>query len=37
VGVSPALGGELGFEFTVDPGKVADTVGDIGDAITDLL
>ncbi|WP_367321343.1 hypothetical protein [Streptomyces sp. HUAS ZL42] len=37
VGVSPALGGELGFEFTVDPGKVADTVGDIGDAITSIF
>jgi hypothetical protein len=32
-GASPILGGELGFEFTVDPGKVADTAGDLVDAI----
>ncbi|MFE9838217.1 hypothetical protein ACFYP4_24210 [Streptomyces sp. NPDC005551] len=35
VGVSPALGGAVGFEFTVDPGKVADTVGDAADALGD--
>ncbi|MDT0491832.1 hypothetical protein ACIOD0_01660 [Kitasatospora albolonga] len=28
VGVSPGLGGSVGFEFTVDPGKFVDTVGD---------
>jgi hypothetical protein len=37
VGVSPALGGEVGFEFTIDPGKVVDTVGDIGDAIISVF
>ncbi|MFI6879352.1 hypothetical protein ACIBL6_38530 [Streptomyces sp. NPDC050400] len=28
-GVSPIVGGGLGMEFTVDPGKIADTTGDI--------
>ncbi|WP_163010765.1 hypothetical protein [Streptomyces dangxiongensis] len=34
VGLSPALGGELGFEFSVDPGKVADTAGDLAGAVS---
>ncbi|WP_406422835.1 hypothetical protein OH809_09485 [Streptomyces sp. NBC_00873] len=35
VGVSPALGGAVGFEFTVDPGKVVDTVSDAAGAVGD--
>ncbi|MFF4525605.1 hypothetical protein [Streptomyces bluensis] len=35
VGVSPILGGAVGFEVTVDPGKVADTVGSAADAVGD--
>lgn len=35
VGVAVGLGGEVGFEFTVDPGKIADTAGDAADAIGD--
>ncbi|MFF1910751.1 hypothetical protein ACFVYE_03685 [Streptomyces sp. NPDC058239] len=35
VGISPALGGAVGFEFTVDPGKVVDTVGDAAGAVGD--
>ncbi|WP_330459542.1 hypothetical protein OIB37_23330 [Streptomyces sp. NBC_00820] len=35
VGVSPILGGEVGFEFTVDPEKVAHTAGDLADAVGD--
>ncbi|MGY0018019.1 hypothetical protein [Streptomyces sp. cg35] len=35
VGASPIVGGGLGFEFTVDPGKVADTAGDLVGAIGD--
>lgn len=35
VGLSPALGGAVGFEFTVDPGKVVDTVGDAAGAVGD--
>lgn len=44
VGVSPIVGGAVGFEFTVDPGKIADTAGDaagavgaVGDAIGSLF
>ncbi|MDV9173222.1 hypothetical protein R6V09_24315 [Streptomyces sp. W16] len=33
VGLSPVLGGEMGFEFTVDPDKVTDTAGDLADAV----
>ncbi|MEU0602124.1 hypothetical protein ABZ484_28355 [Streptomyces sp. NPDC006393] len=33
VGISPALGGEVGFEFSVDPGKVAETAGDLAGAV----
>ncbi|MEU8674651.1 hypothetical protein [Streptomyces sp. NPDC048560] len=35
VGISPGLGGAVGFEFTVDPGKVVDTVGDAAGAVGD--
>ncbi|WLW51823.1 hypothetical protein [Streptomyces sp. YU58] len=35
VGVSPGLGGALGFEVTVDPGKVADTASDAANAVGD--
>ncbi|MFE9050660.1 hypothetical protein [Streptomyces rubiginosohelvolus] len=35
VGLSPALGGAVGFEITVDPGKVVDTVGDAAGAVGD--
>ncbi|PLW71638.1 hypothetical protein C0036_16760 [Streptomyces sp. DJ] len=34
-GVALGLGGQVGFEFTVDPGKVTDTVGDAADALGD--
>lgn len=34
-GVSPILGGSVGFEITVDPHKVSETVGDAADAIGD--
>lgn len=41
VGISPGLGGAVGFEFTVDPGKVVDTVGDaaswVGDGLGSLF
>ncbi|MEU7301876.1 hypothetical protein [Streptomyces sp. NPDC007206] len=33
VGLSPALGGEVGFDFSVDPKKVAHTAGDLADAV----
>ncbi|MDF3300954.1 hypothetical protein [Streptomyces tropicalis] len=33
VGLSPALGGELGFDFSVDPEKVAHTAGELADAL----
>ncbi|MCC9740333.1 hypothetical protein [Streptomyces sp. MNU89] len=36
-GISPIVGGALGFEFTVDPGKVADTAGDAADAVGDMF
>ncbi|GGY03699.1 hypothetical protein [Streptomyces djakartensis] len=35
VGVSPILGGAVGMEVTVDPGKIADTAGDAADAVGD--
>lgn len=35
VGVSPAIGGAVGFEITVDPRKVADTAGSAADAVGD--
>ncbi|MFJ4476136.1 hypothetical protein [Streptomyces xanthochromogenes] len=35
VGLSPALGGEVGVDFSVDPGKVVDTVGSLADAVGD--
>ncbi|MFI5878129.1 hypothetical protein [Streptomyces sp. NPDC051554] len=35
VGLSPLLGGEVGFEFTVDPDKVSHTAGDLADAVGD--
>jgi hypothetical protein len=36
-GVSPILGGGVGLEFTVDPGKVIDTVGDAAGAVGDAI
>lgn len=36
VGASPILGGKVGMEFTIDPGKVADTAGDAADAVGDV-
>ncbi|MFG2797629.1 hypothetical protein [Streptomyces pseudovenezuelae] len=36
-GLAFGLGGSVGFEFTVDPGKVADTVGDIADGLGSLV
>jgi hypothetical protein len=35
VGVSPIIGGAVGFEVTVDPGKIADTASDAADAVGD--
>ncbi|WP_210592868.1 hypothetical protein [Streptomyces sp. GESEQ-35] len=35
VGVSPILGGAVGFEVTVDPGKIADTAGDAANVVGD--
>ncbi|MEV0094782.1 hypothetical protein [Streptomyces sp. NPDC050738] len=35
VGVAVGLGGKLGFETTVDPGKIVDTAGDAADAVGD--
>ncbi|GGO34787.1 hypothetical protein GCM10012286_04420 [Streptomyces lasiicapitis] len=35
VGVSPIIGGAVGFEFTVDPDKVADAAGGAADALGD--
>lgn len=34
-GVSPILGGSVGFEITGDPDKLTDTVGDAADAMGD--
>ncbi|MFI1534248.1 hypothetical protein [Streptomyces anandii] len=34
-GVSPILGGAMGFEITVDPDKLSKTVGDAADAVGD--
>ncbi|WP_369232896.1 hypothetical protein AB5J56_13185 [Streptomyces sp. R21] len=36
VGAAVGLGGEVGFEITVDPGKVADTAGDAANAVGDM-
>jgi hypothetical protein len=36
-GAAFGLGYSQGFEFTVDPGKVGDTVGDIADGIGSLF
>ena len=36
-GLAFGLGGAVGFEFTVDPGKVGDTLGDIADGIGSLV
>ncbi|MFF7641041.1 hypothetical protein [Streptomyces canus] len=36
-GLAFGLGGAVGFEFTVDPGKVGDTVGDIADGLGGLI
>lgn len=36
-GVSPIVGGAVGFEFTVDPGKVVDTLGDAVGALGKLF
>ncbi|MET9516584.1 hypothetical protein [Streptomyces sp. NPDC002994] len=35
VGVAPGLGGEVGLEVTVDPGKIADTASDAANAVGD--
>ncbi|GAA3806054.1 putative T7SS-secreted protein [Streptomyces chiangmaiensis] len=35
VGVGLGLGGKVGFQVTVDPGEVVDTVGDAADAVGD--
>jgi hypothetical protein len=35
VGASPVLGGAVGFEITVDPGKVAHAAGQAADAVGD--
>ncbi|AVH56161.1 MULTISPECIES: hypothetical protein [Streptomyces] len=35
VGVSPIVGGAVGFEVTIDPGKIADTAGSAADALGD--
>jgi hypothetical protein len=34
-GISPILGGSVGFEITVDPDKLSKTVGDAADAVGD--
>lgn len=36
-GALPALGGSVGMEFTVDPDKVAESVGDAADAVGDVV
>ncbi|MFE1784794.1 hypothetical protein ACFW9F_19980 [Streptomyces sp. NPDC059506] len=36
-GAAPGLGGAVGFEVTIDPGKVADTVSDAADAVGDAI
>ncbi|WP_143060467.1 hypothetical protein [Streptomyces misionensis] len=33
VGLSPALGGEMGFDFNIDPNKVAHTADDLAGAV----
>ena len=35
VGVGLGIGGKVGFQVTVDPGEVVDTVGDAADAVGD--
>lgn len=35
VGVSPIIGGAVGFEVTVDPGKVVDTANSAADVVGD--
>ncbi|WP_409469331.1 hypothetical protein [Streptomyces sp. HC307] len=35
MGVSPILGDAVGFEVTVDPGKIADAVGDAAGWVAD--
>ncbi|WP_431983106.1 hypothetical protein [Streptomyces qinglanensis] len=35
LGVSPIVGGKVGAEIVIDPGKVADTAGDAADAVGD--
>lgn len=35
MGVAVGLGGEVGFEATIDPGKIADTASDAADAVGD--
>ncbi|MFI9585444.1 hypothetical protein ACIHCQ_27110 [Streptomyces sp. NPDC052236] len=37
VGLALGLGGSVGAEFTVDPGKVADAAGDAADAVGDTV
>ncbi|GAA2952210.1 hypothetical protein GCM10010518_43650 [Kitasatospora cinereorecta] len=37
VGLSPALGGSVGLEFTVDPAKVSESVGDAAEAVGDVV
>lgn len=37
VGLSPALGGSVGLEFTVDPDKVSKSVGDAAEAVGDVV
>lgn len=36
-GVSPILGGSVGFEITVDPDKLSETAGDAADAVGDAV
>ncbi|MFC7843475.1 hypothetical protein [Streptomyces sp. NPDC057382] len=37
VGLSPALGGSVGLEFTVDPDKVSQSVSDAADALGNVV
>ncbi|MEU5715308.1 hypothetical protein AB0G71_05875 [Streptomyces sp. NPDC020403] len=37
VGLSPVLGGSVGLEFTVDPDKVSESVGDAADAVGNVV
>ncbi|WP_326663715.1 hypothetical protein [Streptomyces canus] len=36
-GAALGLGGAVGYEFTIDPGKVGDTIGDIADGLGRLF